>query len=123
MIPEELPAVTVPSLLKTGRSLARTSAVVPGRGCSSVSTTRSSPFRWGMRTGTISSAKRPASMASAARFWLSAAKASWASRLTPNSSATTSAVWPRPMVHWSGSFGLAKRQPRTVSAVFGWPRE
>ena len=37
LIPEELPAVTVPVLLKAGRSLASYSAVVPNLGYSSVS--------------------------------------------------------------------------------------
>ena len=80
-----------------------------------------SPFRRGTATGTISDAKCPAATAAAQRRWLSRAKASWASRLTPNSRATTSAVSPRPIVHWSGSAGFANRHPRTVSAMSGVP--
>src|SRR5207248_1551022 len=58
LIPEELPAVTVPPSRKAGLSAASFSAVVSGRGCSSRVT---SP------TGTSSSAKRPASSAAAQR--------------------------------------------------------
>jgi len=122
LMPEALPAVTVPSSRKTGGSLARISSVVPGRGCSSTSTSSGSPFRFGTSTGAISARKRPSSMAAAARRWLSAAKASCSLRPIPNSLATTSAVSPSPMVHSSGKAGLAKRHPRTVSATSGCPR-
>ena len=72
--------MTVPSFLKAGFSLASVSAVVPGRGYSSVSTSFASPFFCGTGTGTISSLKRPSRMAASARAWLSAAKASCSSR-------------------------------------------
>ena len=49
-----------------GLSLAGDSRVVSGRGCSSRSKARASPFFCGTDTGTISSANLPASMASAA---------------------------------------------------------
>jgi len=55
-MPEALPAVTVPSLANEGRSLPRSSAVMPGRTCSSVSTV-TVPLRPGTSTGTICSLK------------------------------------------------------------------
>ena len=82
LIPLALPAVTVPSALKAGLRRANDSAVVPGRGCSSVST-RVVPFFPATSTGTISSSKAPASIAAAARRWLSAASASWSTREMP----------------------------------------
>jgi hypothetical protein len=51
---EALPAVTLPSFLKAGLSLARESAVVPARGCSSVSKRSGSPLRWGISMAVIS---------------------------------------------------------------------
>src|SRR5690554_383330 len=57
---EALPAVTEPSFLKAGRSFPRLSPVTPSRGHSSLSTTRGSPLRWGMVTGTIWPSKWPA---------------------------------------------------------------
>ncbi len=53
VIPEALPAVTTPSLRKTGSSLVRDSRVVPSRGCSSLATV-TSPFLPGTLTGAIS---------------------------------------------------------------------
>ena len=69
--PHELPAVTLPLPLvrNTGLSLARPSMVV-ALGCSSVSNTMGSFFRWGITTGTISSLNTPAATASAALRWL-----------------------------------------------------
>ena len=67
LMPEELPAVTVPSVRNTGRSWASFSGVVSGRGCSSRSMTVGSPFGCGITTGTISSLKRPSAMAREAR--------------------------------------------------------
>ena len=90
--PEALPAVTVPSLRKAALSLARASAVV-AFGCSSVAKPTFSRFTV-TSTGTIWSAKRPSRIAAAARFWLSRAKASWASRVIWFSAATFSAVTP-----------------------------
>ena len=66
-MPEALPAVTVPSLTKAGRSLASVSSVVPGRMYSSWSTTMS-PFRVLTVTGTISSLNLPAFCAASALF-------------------------------------------------------
>ena len=57
--------VTVPSGRTTPLSLASASRLV-ARGCSSESTTTASPFRCGIDTGTISSAKRPSRCAAAA---------------------------------------------------------
>jgi len=45
LMPEELPAVTVPSFWNTGRRRARDSAVVSARGCSSAETMTGSPLR------------------------------------------------------------------------------
>ena len=52
LMPDELPAVTVPFFAKTGPSRASDSGVTPARGCSSVSTTTGPPFRLGTSTGT-----------------------------------------------------------------------
>ncbi len=45
LMPEALPAVTVPSPLNAGRSPSSFSTVVSGRGCSSLSTTTGGPLR------------------------------------------------------------------------------
>ena len=94
MIPEALPAVTVPPSRKAGRSRASASAVESARGCSSRVTTTGSPFRCGTGIGTIWESNRPASMAAIARRCDSSAKASCRSRLTFQRSATFSAVSP-----------------------------
>src|SRR4029077_11727264 len=75
LIPEELPAVTVPPGRNTGLSLASCSSVVSGRGCSS-SATSIVFFPVFTVSGTISSAKRPSAFARAARCWLRSAIAS-----------------------------------------------
>ena len=80
---EALPAVMVPSLSNAGFRALSDSAVVPGRTPSSASKRSGSPLRWGTRTGTISSARRPSLAAAAAFSWLAAAKASWRSREMP----------------------------------------
>ena len=72
LVCEELPAVTVPLTWKAGRSLANASIEVSRRGPSSVSKTISRMFaapstRRTVR-GTISSLKRPASIAAMARW-------------------------------------------------------
>ena len=67
-------------------------------------------------TGTVSSAKRPASIAATAFSWLWRAKRSWRTRGISRSSARFSAVmpsgsvWPRRSIS-----GLVKRQPSVVS--------
>ena len=71
LIPEALPAVTVPSAFTTGLSLFKPSKVVEARGCSSVSTITGSPLRCGITTGMISWAKKPLACATAVRCWLS----------------------------------------------------
>ena len=73
LTPEELPAVTVPSLRKSVGNFASFSTVVPARGCSSFATNEVSPFFCGTGTAMISSAKRPLSCALTARAWLCAA--------------------------------------------------
>ncbi len=93
LMPEALPAVTVPSLSKAGRSLARLSAVTPALGCSSLLTT-TSPLRVLMVTGTISSWKRSAFCAASALFWDLAANSSCSSRVICHFLATFSAVLP-----------------------------
>ena len=94
LMPELLPAVTVPPVLNAGLSAASASAEVSGRGCSSRSTTVDAPLRPATVTGTSWPSNRPASMAATARRWLSSAKASWRSRDTVHCSATHSAVSP-----------------------------
>ena len=91
---EEFPAVTEPSLTNAGRSLASFSMVSPSLGPSSVSKTVTFPFLSFSSTGRISSANFPLFTASTARLWLSSAKASCSSLLTPNRFATFSAVVP-----------------------------
>ncbi len=93
LMPEALPAVTVPSLSKAGLSFARFSTVTPSFGCSSVSTT-TSPLRVLMVTGTISSLKRPALIAASARCCERAANSSCSSRVICHLRATFSAVLP-----------------------------
>ena len=66
-------------------------AVVPGRGNSSRSRASVASLSY---TGTRLLSKRPSFWASAARFWLSAAKASRSSRLKPSSVAIRSAEMP-----------------------------
>ena len=122
LIPDELPAVTVPPDRNAGRSRASPSGVTSGRGCSSRETISGSPLRWGTSTGTISASNRPSDMAWAARRWLSAAKASCSSRVIPCRSATISAVSPREMVHSAGMRGLVNRHPIVVSAESGAAR-
>lgn len=67
-MPEALPAVTRPSALKVGFSLASFSRVVSRRTCSSVVMTVFSLLPWTVM-GMISSSNLPASMAAAARCW------------------------------------------------------
>ena len=93
LMPEAFPAVTIPSFLNAGRSLAMLSAVVPGRGPSSVSNTTVVFFCF-TSTGTISSLKRPLSIAAQAFCWLAAANSSSCSLVSPHCSATFSAVMP-----------------------------
>ena len=103
--PQEFPAVTVPSGFTMGFNLLRISIVVAGLGNSSVSKIKDFFFSL-TSTGTISSLKYPASMAAAARLWLSTEKRSCSSRLIPNRSATFSAV-----------FGILRPVPYTDT---GW---
>ena len=62
LIPEAFAAVTIPSGLNAGRNFAMPSAVVPGRGPSSVSTTTVFFFCF-TSTGTISSLNLPSAVA------------------------------------------------------------
>ena len=71
-------------------------SMVVALGCSSVSNTMGSFFRWGIITGTISSLNTPAATASAALRWLWKANSSISSREIWNCSATFSAVSPIP---------------------------
>ena len=57
LMPEALPAVTVPSLANAGRSLAMSASLTSARTCSSVSTTVTWPFRPGTSIGRICSEK------------------------------------------------------------------
>src|SRR5689334_4087147 len=119
-MPDALPAVTVPSWAKAGLSLARSSVVTSGRMCSSVSTV-TVPLRPLTSTGVICSLKYPASVAAAARWWLSAARASWSSRETPKSVATFSAVTPM----WQSSNGSVSAPTMasiTTPSCIRWPQ-
>ena len=117
----ELPAVTVPSRAKAGRSRASDSSEESRRGTSSASTTVL-PLRPGTSTGTSSSAKRPASSAATAFAWLRSANASCSSRPMPCSSARFSAVRPSESVWPSSSMrGFTSRQPSVVSAISTGP--
>ena len=62
LTPGELPAVCEPSFMKIGGSLASVSRLASRRGASSISTTVS-PFLPLIVTGTISSGRRPSSVA------------------------------------------------------------
>ena len=84
LTPGAFPAVVVPSGSKTGFNDASRSSVVSRRTPSSAATPP---------TGTISSSKRPASCAAAARSWERSAHASCSSRLIPSSRATADACW------------------------------
>ncbi len=64
--PGALPAVMVPSALKTGRKRPRASRLVSARTDSSVSTTVTAPLRPAISSGTISAWNAPESMAWAA---------------------------------------------------------
>ncbi len=90
---QQLPAVTVPSGRNTGLSADTASSVTPGRGPSSVLTTRPS----GRVTGTISRSNTPLAMAFSARFWERTPNSSCSARLTPYAVATFSAVCPMAM--------------------------
>ncbi len=81
---EALPAVTDPRRSKVGCRLASPSALASTRGCSSVSTVRAAPL-CSVTTGTISSRKRPESIALRALCCELSARASCSSRLMPNS--------------------------------------
>ena len=114
--PDALPAVTVPPSRNGAGSDASFASVVSGRGCSSRSTMRGAPRGPGTSTGTISTARRPASSAAAARCCERSAKASWSARAIRCSAATFSAVSAIESIPWSAAIrGLTKRQPRVVS--------
>src|SRR5258708_6597570 len=93
LIPEALPAVTVPSFSNAGLSLAIESSVAPWRGYSSVSTTMS-PLRDLMVTGTISSLNLPAFCAASALFCEPTENSSCCERVIWYCRATFSAVLP-----------------------------
>ncbi len=89
LMPEALPAVTIPVGRNEGLSLASASTVLSARVCSSFSM-RLGPFLVGISTATISSDNRSA--AAAARRWLSTANSSASSRVTWYFAARFSAV-------------------------------
>ena len=90
-MPDALPAVTTPSFLKTGGSLASVSSVVCGRGCSSTANC-TGPFFDLSSSGAISSLKRPPSFAAAHAFCERSAYSSHSWRVIPYCSARFSAV-------------------------------
>ena len=110
LVCEELPAVTLPRAWNAGRSFASASSDVSRRGPSSIATVISVAFggppfgvcTTRVVTGTISSAKRPASSAARARWWLRSAKASCSSREMPDSRAWFSAT--RPVLRYTSGY-------------------
>ncbi len=91
LVCDELPAVTLPPLRKTGLSLPIASRVESARTPSSLSkenvASRRSPcsstHTLRTSTGTVSSANFPSARAAAARWCERSPKASWSARLTP----------------------------------------
>src|SRR5262245_7219264 len=116
LIPEALPAVTVPALSNAGLSAFIASSVAPWRTYSS-SANITGPFFDGISTVTISSLKRPAFCAASALFWLLTANSSCSSRVTAYSLATFSAVMP--MWYWLNT----SHRPSTImeSTIFASP--
>ena len=90
-MPEAFPAVTTPSFLNTGASLASASSVDCGRGCSSAANC-TAPFLVLTSMGAISSLKRPASLAAAQPFCERSAYSSHSPRESWYSTARFSAV-------------------------------
>ena len=93
LMPEALPAVTIPSFLNAGRSFPRASILEPALGPSSVST-RMVVFFVFTSTGTISSLNAPAFWAASHLFWLTMANLSSSSLVSPHWSQIFSAVIP-----------------------------
>ena len=93
LMPDALPAVTVPSLENAGRNADRASAVVPALMYSSVSNTVL-PFLLAISSGKISSLNLPACCAASALFCEAAANSSCSWREMLNFFATFSAVVP-----------------------------
>ena len=123
LIPELLPAVTLPPSRKAGRSLASASSDESARGCSSRVTRIGSPFFCATGTGTSWPSKAPRSIAATAFCWLASANASCRSRLTTQRSTTFSAVSPiEYRLYFAASFGLMNRQPSVVSWSSRLPR-
>ena len=89
-MPDEFPAVTWPSGPVSEGSAASFSGVVSRRGCSSTLTVTVSPRPAGTVTGTISSAKRPSSVAATARMLEWYDQWSDSSRVMPHSRAVFS---------------------------------
>ena len=96
MICDEFPAVTLPSSLKAGLSLASVSKLESGRMPSSEAKTSSVSWPSSSRTnmGTISFSNRPSAVARAARWWLRTENASRSSREMSHLSAIISAPMP-----------------------------
>src|SRR5450759_3142452 len=108
LMPEALPAVTVPFLSKAARSPASASMVLPCLGYSSASNTSGAPFLCGISNGRISSLNLPAFCAASVFSCEASAKASWSARVTPYLAATFSAV--TPMWYWL----YASHKPSTI---------
>ena len=108
---DALPAVTVPSAWKAGRSRASDSSEASARGPSSDEIVSGSPLRWGTTTDVSSAANFPLPWAATARWCERRANSSWSSRET--SYFAVSPIWSVPYI--SASFGLTRRQPSAVS--------
>ncbi len=83
LMPEALPAVTLPSFLNAGLSAAELLGRRAGARVLVGVHRTGSPFFCGISTGTISALKLPSFSARSARCWLSAENASWSARDTP----------------------------------------
>ena len=94
LMPEALPAVTVPFLSKAGLKPESASSVLPCLGYSSVSNTKGVPLRCGISSGRISSLNLPAFCAASVFCCEASENASWSARVTPYLAATFSAVTP-----------------------------
>src|SRR6267378_2593578 len=116
LIPEALPAVTLPFLSKAGLRPFSASSVVPCRGYSSSAKT-TVPLRLAISTGMISSLKRPALCAASVFCWLASANWSWSSRVTAYSFATFSAVTPM----WYWLYTSQRPSMIMVSTIFASP--
>ncbi len=114
-MPDEFPAVTCPSGPVSEGRAASFSTVVSARGCSSSATVTVCPRPAGTVTGTISSAKRPSSVAATARMCEWYDQKSDSSRVMPHSLAVFSpTVMSTFMFGASGESGWLGGEKRSI---------